>query len=210
MRDFPIAVEGFVYIGVLAVVCVVTYLWRPWVVIIPIILLLFVAFFFRNPARVIPQDPGLIVSPADGVVQRVEKVYEGDYLHAEAQRVSIFLNIFNVHINRTPMQGRVEHLDYRKGKFLPAFQEAASAENEQNRLGISNGSHKIMVTQIAGLIARRVVCWVQPGDEMQRGDRFGLIKFGSCTEVYLPLDIEIEVKKGDQVKGGETIIGRAK
>lgn len=210
MRHLPIVPDGWVYIGVLGIVCLLTYFWRPWFTIIPLILLIFIAFFFRNPERTVPAAPGLIVSPADGVVINVDRVYEGDYLKTEAQRVSIFLSIFNVHINRAPMDGKIEYLSYRRGKFLPAWKSEVSDENEQNRIGLNNGGCKVMVNQIAGLVARRVVCWSQTGDELKRGERFGLIKFGSCTELYLPLEVELTVNRGDRVKGGETVIGRVK
>lgn len=210
MRHLPIVPDGWAYIGVMGIVCLLTYFWRPWFTIIPLILLIFIAFFFRNPERTVPAAPGLIVSPADGVVINVDRVYEGDYLETEVQRVSIFLSIFNVHINRAPMDGKIEYLSYRRGKFLPAWKSEVSDENEQNRIGLNNGGCKVMVNQIAGLVARRVVCWPKTGDELKRGERFGLIKFGSCTELYLPLEVELTVNEGDRVKGGETVIGRVK
>lgn len=208
MRHFPIIADGWVYIGALGLISLLTYRWSPVLASVFLILLLFVAFFFRNPPRNIPTEPGLIVSPADGVVLNIEQVFEGDYLKTEAQKVSIFLSIFNVHINRSPMDGKVEYLNYQSGRYLPAYRTEAACQNEQNRLGLRNDSCRVLVNQIAGLIARRIVCWPRLGDELKRGERFGLIKFGSCTELYLPPGVKLEVKKGDRVKGGETIIGR--
>jgi phosphatidylserine decarboxylase len=208
MQSFPIVREGWVYLLFLGIITAGVFLWQPIAAIIPLILLLFVGFFFRNPERVIPGQNGLVVSPADGVVMSVEEVFESRYLQAEATRVSIFLNIFNVHVNRAPIAGTVEYQHYQPGKFLPAYKVEAAQLNEQNLIGIKQGEMRILTSQIAGLIARRVVSWVKPGDVLQRGERIGLIKFGSCTELYLPKSIQIEVRKGDQVKGGETIIGR--
>ena len=208
MRHFPIIADGWVYMGILGLLCILTYRWNPALSSVFLLMLLFVAFFFRNPWRNVPNEPGLIVSPADGVVLSVERVFEGDYLKTEAHRVSIFLSIFNVHINRSPMDGKVEYLCYQRGRYLPAYRAEATHQNEQNRLGLRNDSCQVMVNQIAGLIARRIVCWPRLGDDLKRGERFGLIKFGSCTELYMPLEIKLEVKKGDRVRGGETVIGR--
>lgn len=208
MRSFPIVPEGWTYLLVLGVITVGIFIWKPYAAVIPLILLIFVGFFFRNPERAVPTQIGLVVSPADGVVMNVDKVLEDRYLHSEATRVSIFLNVFNVHINRSPIAGTIEYQQYQPGQFLPAYKEQASKVNEQNLIGIQNGELRILTSQIAGLIARRVVSWVKPGDALQRGERFGLIKFGSCTELYLPNSVQVEVKKGDRVKGGETIIGR--
>ncbi len=208
MRNFPIVRDGWVYLIVLGIITVLIFFWQPFAAIIPLSLLLFVGFFFRNPERVIPAQSGLVVSPADGVVMCVDKVWEDRYLLAEVTRVSIFLNVFNVHVNRAPIAGVVEYQHYQPGKFIAAYRVEAAQINEQNLIGIKQGEMRILTSQIAGLIARRVVSWVKPGDVLERGERFGLIKFGSCTELYLPEGIQIEVRKGDQVKGGETIIGR--
>ncbi|MEG6615568.1 phosphatidylserine decarboxylase family protein [Peptococcaceae bacterium 1198_IL3148] len=205
---YPIAQDGWLYLAILAVITVLAYLFQPLVAIVPGILLIFVAFFFRNPNRVIPSEEDLIISPADGTIMTIDEVLENDYIKGKALRVSIFLSVFNVHINRSPVVGEVEYRSYRPGKFLPAFKSHASEINEKSFIGIKTGKWRVMVTQVTGFIARRIVCWVDVGDQLERGERFGLIKFGSCTELFLPLQTELRVKAGDKVRGGETIIGR--
>ena len=168
-----------------------------------LILSLFIAFFFRDPERKIPEDPSVVVSPADGKVVEILQLSDG------TTRISIFLSIFNVHINRAPIDGIIESIQYTPGKFKPAFDPNASAENEQNVLVIDHGSYKIKVSQIAGILARRIVCWKKTGEAVQKGERFGLIKFGSRVDLTLPVNVIPSVKKGDRVKGGSTVIGRA-
>jgi phosphatidylserine decarboxylase len=208
LRNFPIVPDGWIYLIGLGFITLLIFFWKSYAALIPFILFIFVGFFFRNPKRDIPLQPDLVVSPADGVVMSVEKVIENRYIQAEAIRIRIFLNIFNVHVNRAPVAGTVGFQEYRPGKFLAAYKNEAAQLNEQNLVGFQDGDFRVLVSQIAGLIARRVVSWVKPGDTLQRGERFGLIKFGSCTEIYLPSNVQVEVKKGDRVKGGETIIGR--
>lgn len=171
---------------------------------------LFSIYFFRDPDRVIPPGENTIVSPADGKVIIIRKVQEDRYLHAPATQVSIFMSVFNVHVNRIPMSGVVGYFQYYRGKFLPAYREKASTDNEQTVIGIENGSHKILFKQIAGIIARRVVCHVREGYHVQKGERFGMIKFGSRADIFLPEDVEIKVKLNQKVKGGETILGEFK
>src|SRR6266705_2578428 len=160
----------------------------------------FVAFFFRNPRRVIPEDPKVIVSPADGRVVKVERV-------GNVTKLSIFLSIFNVHVNRSPMRGRVEAIDYRRGKFKAAFNHAASIENERNIIMIGQGNVKLVFTQIAGLVARRIVCWKRVGDFVDKGELVGLIRFGSRVDVLFPAGTEATVEKGARVRGGASPIG---
>lgn len=205
-----IAQDAVPYLVVLAVLTAGAYFILPWLTLIPGILLLFVAFFFRNPSRSIPAEEGILISPADGRIMDIVEIYEDRYLKSKAIRVSIFLSIFNVHLNRCPMTGTVGYRSYRPGKMLPAFKSHVSEINEKNYVGIENDSLRILVTQITGFIARRIVCWVKLHDRVSRGDIFGLIKFGSCTEIIVPTDVEILVKKGDKVIGGETVIGRFK
>lgn len=179
--------------------------------IFPALLVLFFLWFFRNPQRVSKALSEELVSPADGIVLTVEEVEEDRFLKGKAIKVSIFLNVFNVHVNRSPISGKVEYTHYQPGNFLPAFKGHASHLNERNYVGIRNKENPkiaILVVQITGFIARRIVSWVKVGDDLDQGQRFGLIKFGSCTEVYLPLGSDILVSKGEKVKGGETIIGR--
>jgi phosphatidylserine decarboxylase len=166
-----------------------------------LILVVFVCFFFRNPNRRIPENPNLIVSPADGKVVKISRASDGE------QTISIFLSIFNVHVNRSPISGEVEKIEYKRGKFKAAFDEEASRVNEQNVLTIHGQGIRIMVRQIAGLIARRVVCWKKPGESLQRGELIGLIRFGSRVDIVLPQRAKISVCVGDRVKGGSSILG---
>ena len=160
----------------------------------------FVAFFFRDPYRQIPSGPGIIVSPADGRVVRIEKEGEGT-------RISIFLSIFNVHVNRSPIRGEITEVQYRKGKYRAAFNDLASVDNEQNTLTIRGDGLQIECSQIAGVVARRIVCRKKAGDVLERGEKFGLIRFGSRTDLVLPADVELEVRVGDKVRGGSSKVG---
>ncbi len=170
--------------------------------------MLFVMFFFRNPARSIPGEEGLLVSPADGRILKVEEVQLSGLMDGRFRKVSIFMNVFNVHVNRAPFTGIVEKIEYHRGKFLSADLDKASADNEKNTLLIRTKEGKRFLTiQIAGLIARRIVCWVGEGIEVTRGERFGLICFGSRLEVVLPLESRILVQAGQKVRAGETPIG---
>lgn len=168
-----------------------------------------IAAFFRDPERRIPMGEGLVVSPADGKVVSIADVSSGSPFADAATRVSIFLSPLDVHINRMPVAGRVEEVSYQPGEFLPAYKETASERNERNSLKVIDPQERLFgVIQIAGVLARRIVCWVKPGDVLQRGDRLGLIMFGSRTDLYLPRGFKLEVRQGQKVKGGETIVGR--
>ena len=173
-------------------------------------LFLFVTWFFRDPERIVPKDPNAIVSPGDGKI--VEIVPEKDPLLEQDgyTRISVFLNVFNVHVNRVPIAGKIQTFRYNKGKFLNAASHKASLENEQSAILLNNGHVTILVKQIAGLIARRIVCWAKEGDEFQRGQRYGLIRFGSRMDVFVPEGTDIKVKIGDIVNGGSSIIGYLK
>lgn len=170
-----------------------------------VFLALFVFSFFRDPDRPIPAEPGAVVSPADG---RVVVVTEEENSGRPGQRVSIFLAIWNVHVNRAPVSGTIAKMDYRPGKFLAAMRERASFENEQNVFTLSTESGEMMFKQIAGLIARRVVSWKKAGEQVVRGERIGLVRFGSRVDVWLPKGAEILVKVGENVKGGASVIAR--
>jgi phosphatidylserine decarboxylase len=166
---------------------------------------LFVFYFFRDPERTIPTEPGLVVSPADGrVVVIVDEMQDSTMGH----RISIFLSIWNVHIQRAPVAGRVADVVYRPGKFYGAYRSAASRENEQNIIYIHSPQGQMVFKQIAGAIARRVICWKEEGEMVALGDRVGLIRFGSRVDVWLPMEAEVVVKKGQMVKGGESILAR--
>lgn len=207
MNKLPVAKEAFLYVASLIVVTCILYLIYPPLSIISIVLLAFVLFFFRNPYRKIPVEPKVIVSPADGRVMSVSEMDENDFIKGKAIKVSIFLSLFNVHINRSPVAGTVKFTAYRPGKYLPAFKSHASDINERNTIGVEGNGIRVIVHQITGFVARRIVCWVKEGDVLTTGERFGLIKFGSCTEIIVPAGTEIRVKPGDKVKGAKTIIG---
>ena len=202
-----IAREGWPHILIPLLLGALVALRLPWLGLILIVLGAFSAFFFRDPERAIPSDAGLIVSPADGRVVQVVPAPADHPLGAGTTQVSIFLSIFNVHINRAPMAGRVSDVRYNKGAFLPAFDDKASLSNEQNAVTLEDGGARVVFTQIAGLIARRIVFWKKPGESVQRGERVGLIKFGSRVDLFLPAGTEIRVKVGDHVAGGASVIG---
>jgi phosphatidylserine decarboxylase len=166
-----------------------------------LVLCAFVAFFFRNPRRTIPADPAAIVSPADGKVVVLESV-------GNVTRMSIFLSLLDVHVNRSPIGGRIESVDYRRGKFLAAYKPAASRENERNIVMVSDGHINIVFTQIVGVLARRIVFWKKAGDMVAKGELVGLMRFGSRVDVLFPAGTEATVKVGDRVQGGASIIGR--
>ncbi len=187
----------------------------PWAALLPGALLLFTLFFFRDPRRSPPPGEHVIVSPADGKVVDIEQVDEPEYLGGKADRVGIFLSIFSVHVNRAPLAGRIGVVKYKPGKFLAAFNDRASRENESNFIGIetdldapAGGKLKLAVKQISGVIARRIVCARGEGELLARGEKFGMIKFGSRTELYLPPGTaELAVRVGDKVRAGKTVIG---
>jgi phosphatidylserine decarboxylase len=165
----------------------------------------FILWFFRDPQREIPADPNTIVSPADGqVLEVISEPLDG----RTGSRISIFLAIWNVHVNRSPMEGKLARVDYRPGRFHMAMKAAASTENEQNVIRLSTPRGEIVFKQIAGLIARRVILWKKVGDTVARGERVGLVRFGSRVDVWLPAEVEIVVKRGDHVAGGSSILAR--
>ena len=165
----------------------------------------FILYFFRDPDREIPADPSAVVSPADGRVLLVtDELLDGRI----GKRISIFLAIWNVHVNRSPLAGRITRIDYRPGRFHMAMKKEASVENEQNVIYLQTTRGEIVFKQIAGMIARRVVLWKKAGEEVQRGERIGIVRLGSRMDVWLPRDAEIMVKPGDQVAGGSSVLAR--
>ena len=169
---------------------------------------LFTAWFFRNPQRSAPKSDRAVVAPGDGRIVEISEEPEPRFLKDTSVRISIFLNIFDVHVNRIPCQGTVEQVAYQPGRFLVASRPEATLQNEQNALLIraAQGT-RVLCVQIAGLIARRIVCWATPGETVACGERFGLIRFGSRMDVFLPVGTKLKVKVGDHVKGGETLLG---
>ncbi len=166
---------------------------------------LFIFSFFRDPERVIPSEPGAVVSPGDG---RVVVVTQEENAGRPGKRVSIFLAVWNVHVNRSPAAGTITKMEYRPGKFLAAMRERASVENEQNVFTLSTDAGELVFRQIAGLIARRVVSWKKAGEKVARGERIGLVRFGSRVDLWVPEDAEILVREGENVKGGSSVLAR--
>jgi phosphatidylserine decarboxylase len=177
---------------------------RPWAAIPFGVLALFCLWFFRDPERTAPTGAGLAVSPADGKVVLIRPEADG------RTRMAIFLNVFDVHVNRTPIAGQVKSVTYKPGKFLVASEVAASVENEQNTLVVEGDGSRIEFSQIAGLIARRIVCDKKPGDQLQRGERIGLIKFGSRVDLLFGPEWQLAVNVGERVTAGETVIAKKK
>lgn len=205
----PIVKEGYPFIlGSLVLTFLVWYFIHPIVAVLPAVLTAFFMFFFRNPRRNIPQGENILVSPADGTVMEVSYVHYDEFLKTEGKKVVIFLSVFNVHVNRSPMAGEIKYQNYSCGNFAPAYKKGVGFENERHMIGLKKNDFRITVTQIAGLLARRIVSWVTLNDRLTKGELYGMIKFGSCTEVVVPKNVELLVKKGDKVVGGETIIGR--
>jgi len=204
------------WVIVIAIVLIALAIWTDelWLRIllgaIAIFLVVFSLNFFRDPDRIALLEgrhvDSLVVSPADGKVVIVKEVQEDEYLKSKATMVSIFMSPLDVHVNRAPMTGVVEHFRYVKGEFLKAFEEASSHRNERAIIGLNSNGHKILFSQIAGYIARRIVCPVKVGDSMKSGERFGMIKFGSRVDLYIPLEAKVKVKIGDVVRSGETIL----
>jgi len=195
--------DGFYY-GLGAVVAAVLLgLVNPWLAVLPLLLGAFFLWFFRDPERAIPDGPGVIVSPADGKVTSISRAEE----NGRKQRISIFLNVFDVHVNRSPISGTVTGVSYQKGKFGNAMSAGSSDANEQNVVTVRGDGQTVVFKQIAGLLARRIVFNPRTGDKLERGQRVGLIKFGSRVDVVLNETVDIQVKVGDHVAGGSSILG---
>ena len=178
-----------------------------WLAGILLLLGAFVLYFFRDPERTIPSDPSIIVSPADGHVMEVlDEPLEGQ----PGQRISIFLSVFDVHVNRSPVAGTIRRIEYRKGRFYAAMRGRASAENEQNMFRIASPQGDVVFKQIAGWIARRILCWKSEGDQVARGERVGMIRFGSRVDVWVPPGVEILVRRGQKVAGGSSVLAKWK
>jgi phosphatidylserine decarboxylase len=205
----PVAKEGIPFIGAAVGVTLITgWLGWPIVAVGGAVLTLFVAWFFRNPYRVVPQGLRVVVAPGDGKVIAIDEEFEPRFIKDRSIRVTIFLNVFDVHINRIPCEGVVEQVQFQPGLFLVASRPDATLRNEQNALMIRTvQGAKVLCVQVAGLIARRIVCWISPGDRAIVGERFGLIRFGSRMDTFLPIGTAVKVTVGDRVKGGETILG---
>jgi len=208
-QKWPIAKEGLPFL-IPAAVVTLFFAVMGWLVLtfLGFLLTLFIAFFFRNPKREIPDVKNAILSPADGTIIDVVQCTEERFLKAEALKVSIFMSVLDVHLNRAPMAGKVLDRSYNKGRFLVASKEKASLLNEQNAVILeAEDRFKILLVQIAGFVARRIVCYAKAGDQLRKGEIFGLIRFGSRVDLYLPATVKPTVWIGQHVKGGESIIG---
>lgn len=203
--------DGYIYVGVsLIIAAIVYYFFGAYWAVIPVVLALYFAYFFRDFHRSMPYDPNILYSPADGTVMGVEEIFDDEYLNEPARKLTIFLSVFNVHTNRAPLDGEIKYQRYTCGQFVPAYEKNASFENERHAVGVDNGRIRFLVIQVAGLLARRIVSWVSVGHELKQGETYGMIKFGSSTELIVPKNVEITVKKGDKVVGGITVVGRVK
>ncbi|MDR3629234.1 MAG: phosphatidylserine decarboxylase family protein [Desulfocapsaceae bacterium] len=205
----PIAKEGYPFLGSsVLITLVLAILGYKFFTLIALLVSFFILYFFRDPERFMPRIQNAIVCPADGKVIIAEKVFDDRFFHEYVHKISIFMNIFNVHVNRIPQSGIVEKIIYTPGEFYSADSSRGGLRNE-NCATIITGEEgrKIAVVQIAGLIARRIVCWLEPEDTVRQGDRFGLIRFGSRVDLYIPGSVQLSIKKGETVRAGETILG---
>ena len=208
-KRWPIAKEGLPFLIPVVLLTVILGVlgWKIWMAL-GILLSLFIAYFFRNPRREIPDLQNIIISPADGRIVHVGECEEDRFLKEKTLKVSIFMSLFDVHLNRAPVSGKVLQRDYLPGRFLVANVEKSSLLNEQNAVILETEDRlKILLIQIAGFVARRIVCYARAGDLVKKGEIFGLIRFGSRIDLYLPTGVKPAVKVGQHVKGGESIIG---
>jgi phosphatidylserine decarboxylase len=203
------APEGYPFIGFAALLTAVAFiLGGAWAAVLPFVLALFFAWFFRDPERRAPEGDNIFVSPADGRIIEIRTVTEDKFLRSRALEISIFMSPLDVHVNRAPCSGVVESVVHSPGAFISAFKPEASVRNENVAMVLRGSGGSILVRQVAGAVARRVVCRVRPGDNLTKGQRYGIIKFSSRVDAYLPEETEIKVKIGDSVKAGETVIGQ--
>ena len=208
--------EGLVFIGLGVLLAVASFaaamMWKSWplwlIAFVLLILALWVAYFFRDPERTGQRGDGVAIAPADGRIVMITEVDEPAFLHGKALRISIFMNVFNVHVNRYPVSGTVRFVHYNPGKFLNAATDKSSLENEQMSVGIETGSLRVLVRQIAGLVARRIVTYSREGDQVEQGERMGIIRFGSRVDVFLPTTASPSVKVGETTTAGVTVIAR--
>jgi phosphatidylserine decarboxylase len=206
--------EGLVFIVIAALIAAGGYAlalnrrsWPLWLLAFVLtVIALWVAYFFRDPERVGERGKQLVIAPADGKIVQIAEVDEPEFLQSKAQRISIFMNVFDVHVNRYPVSGTVRYVHYNKGKFINAAADKASLENEQSSVGIETESGRILVRQIAGLIARRIVTYSKVGEKVDQGDRLGIIRFGSRVDVFIPVNAKLRVKVGQATVAGVTVL----
>lgn len=206
--------EGYPFIGIAVGIAAATFAlalvrrsWALWLLaIVMTVIALWVAYFFRDPERTGPRGPQVVVSPADGKLILITEIDEPNFIGGKALRLSVFMNVFNVHVNRYPVDGAVTYVHYNKGKFLNAAAEKSSLENEQSSVGIESGPYRILVRQIAGLIARRIVTYSKVGDRAAQGERFGIIRFGSRVDIFIPTDSKVLAPLGTLTTAGTTVL----
>ena len=208
----PVAKEGYPFIGFVAFCTLIFALLDLWIpASVFLVLTTFVLSFFRDPERFIPPQENTLVSPADGKVILVEKIDANEFTAGKAYKLSIFMNVFNVHVNRIPFSGKVDDVIYMPGKFYSADSAKGALQNEYCATVVTTSGDKTFAfVQVAGLIARRIVCWLEPGDQVKKGKRYGLIRFGSRVDLYLPEDTEIKAQLGQKVRGGESVLAYLK
>ena len=202
------APEGYPFILFFLAITVLSAVFAPWVAIIPLALTLFMLYFFRDPERQIPDNKDIFVSPADGKIIVIREINEPRHLNADVKQISIFMSPFNVHVNRAPCDGKVKTVQHNAGKFFAAYKDDASLKNENIEMVLESRYGELLVRQVAGFIARRAVCRKNEGDILLRGERYGVIKFSSRVDIYLPQTSTVFVKLGDMVKAGETILAK--
>ena len=203
-----LASEGYPYIIIFAATTIVALLLGgKWMVMVSFVITVFMVYFFRDPEREIPEGEGLFVSPADGRIILIKDVFEKEHLKAAVIEISIFMSPFNVHVSRAPCDGKIKGIRHNKGKFIAAYKDEASFKNENIEMTLETKYGDMLVRQVAGYVARRAVCRANTGDSLKRGERYGIIKFSSRLDVYIPKDTAVKVKLGDRVKAGETVIG---
>lgn len=207
-EGIPVILSFVLLLAILIVGAIVTHgIFLKILALISVLVVLFSIYFFRDPERNIPSGDNLIVSPADGKIILIEKIEENKFFKARVQKISIFMSVVDVHVNRIPIDGRVTYFNYQKGKFYPAYKDDASYENEQTTIVIENDRIKILFKQIAGILARRIVCHIRERWKVKQGERLGMIKFGSRVDLFLPLEVKLSVKLNEKVMAGETVIG---
>lgn len=201
--------EGYKFIGAALVLAVIFgYFAHPYVALPFVVLACYFAYFFRSPARTIAENEHHILSPADGTVTEISSVGVDDFVGEPCNKIVIFMSVFNVHVNRSPINGEIKLQKYYCGRFRPAYKDEVGFENEHHLIGIDRGDLRITVKQIAGILARRIVSWVTLDDRMKQGDIYGMIRFGSCLEIVMPERAQILVREGEKVQGGKTVLGR--
>jgi phosphatidylserine decarboxylase len=211
LRRLPLAKEGLVFIlPSLFLSFLFSFLGVYTVAAFALLLAFFFLYFFRNPGRSAASSREELLSPADGRVMALEELFEEEFLHGQAKKISIFMSVFDVHVNRAPCEGRVERVEHRDGRFKLAFRKGIDEENERNYIVVGRNHEKLLLVQIAGFLARRIICYVREHSRVEKGEPVGMIAFGSRVDVYVPTTYQVAVEKGQKVKSGLTVLARQK